>query len=245
MENMMNELVTVQNNQVVVDSRSVAEHFEKAHKHILCSIDNLVAENWATKKCFQAEEAIYRGRAFRYYLMNRDGFSLLVMGFTGRKALEWKLKYIQAFNWMEAKLKESQSLPTDYLSALKALVAAEEDRRKIEAKVQVLEPKANYYDDCMDSTKTFTATDVAKEIGFGKAAQLNEFLHNRGVLYRPGYRKNLSQKPLSCYPWLPTVAYDFLLSDGYAKIITGPEYIYLKWTNKGIKWLKELVVNSL
>lgn len=38
MENMMNELVTVQNNQVVVDSRSVAEHFEKAHKHILCSV---------------------------------------------------------------------------------------------------------------------------------------------------------------------------------------------------------------
>lgn len=139
----------------------------------------------------------------------------------------------------------TRKLPTDYLSALKALVATEEDRRKIEAKVQVLEPKANYYDDCMDSTTTFTATAAAKEIGFGKAAQLNEFLHNRGVLYRLGYRKNLSQKPLSCYPWLPTVAYDFLLSDGYAKIITGPEYRYLKWTNKGIKWLKELVVNSL
>ena len=37
--------------------------------------------------------------------MDRDGFSLLVMGFTGKKALEWKLKYIDAFNQMEETLK--------------------------------------------------------------------------------------------------------------------------------------------
>ena len=39
------------------------------------------------------------------FLMNRDGFSLLVMGFTGKKALEWKLKYIKAFNQMEEQIK--------------------------------------------------------------------------------------------------------------------------------------------
>ena len=38
--------------------------------------------------------------------MNRDGFSLLVMGFTGKEALQWKLKYINAFNTMESMLKE-------------------------------------------------------------------------------------------------------------------------------------------
>lgn len=38
------------------------------------------------------------------YLMTRDGFSLLVMGFTGQKALEWKLRYIEAFNEMENSL---------------------------------------------------------------------------------------------------------------------------------------------
>lgn len=42
-----------------------------------------------------------RGREENEYLMDRDGFSLLVMGFTGKKALEWKLKYIDAFNKME------------------------------------------------------------------------------------------------------------------------------------------------
>ena len=38
------------------------------------------------------------------YLMNRDGFSLLAMGFTGKEAVEWKLKYIEAFNAMEQQL---------------------------------------------------------------------------------------------------------------------------------------------
>ena len=44
------------------------------------------------------------GQSYPMYLMNRDGFSLLVMGFTGAKALEWKLKYIEAFNAMEKEL---------------------------------------------------------------------------------------------------------------------------------------------
>ena len=50
-----------------------------------------------------------RGRAYKEYLMNRDGFSLLVMGFTGKETLEWKLKYIDAFNKMEAFIQERRS----------------------------------------------------------------------------------------------------------------------------------------
>ena len=42
--------------------------------------------------------------------MDRDGFSLLAMGFTGKKALEWKLKYIAAFNEMEERLKAANAL---------------------------------------------------------------------------------------------------------------------------------------
>ena len=46
----------------------------------------------------------------KMYLMTRDGFSLLVMGFTGQKALEWKLKYIEAFNYMEESIKRVKEL---------------------------------------------------------------------------------------------------------------------------------------
>lgn len=51
-----------------------------------------------------------RGRNYDEFLMDRDGFSLLVMGFTGKKALEWKLKYIDAFNKMEETLKSVSCL---------------------------------------------------------------------------------------------------------------------------------------
>ncbi|MGE9914097.1 Rha family transcriptional regulator [Megasphaera elsdenii] len=105
----MNELVTVYNKQLVTDSQTVAEHFEKEHKNVLRAIDNLVAQNSATKNMFLEQTREYRGRDFRYYLMNRDGFSLLVMGFTGKAALEWKLKFLEAFNTMEKALREQQA----------------------------------------------------------------------------------------------------------------------------------------
>lgn len=102
----MNRLVVINNNQIVVSSKDIAEHFGKAHKDVLENIRNiLVAENSATK-FFQETSTVYRGQQFPFYLMNRDGFSLLVMGFTGKKALQWKLKYIEAFNEMEETLKQ-------------------------------------------------------------------------------------------------------------------------------------------
>lgn len=110
----MSDLVRINSNQVVTDSRSVAEHFEKQHKHVLEAIDNLVAENSATKNMFCETSREYRGQSFRYFLMNRDGFSLLVMGFTGAKALEWKIKYINAFNEMEKAIKTPQLTPNPH-----------------------------------------------------------------------------------------------------------------------------------
>lgn len=86
-----------ENGQVVVSSREVAEHFGKEHKHVLDAVKNLVAENSATKSMFYETTFENRGKQYPMYLMNRDGFSLLTFGFTGKEALEWKLKYIDAF----------------------------------------------------------------------------------------------------------------------------------------------------
>lgn len=47
-------------------------------------------------------------KSYKCYELTRDGFCLLVMGFTGQKALEWKLKYIEAFNQMEQQLRNKQ-----------------------------------------------------------------------------------------------------------------------------------------
>lgn len=109
----MNEIVYMKNDEAVCDSLQVAEKFEKRHDRVLRAIDNLLGtlpKNGETSKMFiLSKRKADDGQFHRMYLMNRDGFSLLVMGFTGKKALEWKLQYIKAFNQMENFIKEKST----------------------------------------------------------------------------------------------------------------------------------------
>lgn len=100
-----NIIFSSHNGQPTVSSREVAEHFGKEHKNVMQAIRNLAAENSATKSMFYETTFEDRGKTYPMYQMNRDGFTLLAMGFTGKAALEWKLKYIRAFNAMEEQLK--------------------------------------------------------------------------------------------------------------------------------------------
>ena len=113
----MDKLVKVNDGQIVVESRKIAEHFDKQHKHVLDAIENIKAENSAVTPMFcETTYTAGTGKAYKEYLMNRDGFSLLVMSFTGKKALDWKIKYIQAFNAMEEELRnqsKTNALPKE------------------------------------------------------------------------------------------------------------------------------------
>lgn len=101
----MNELVIMHDKQAVTSSLQVAETFGKEHKNVIQSIENLVAEKSAAK-FFAAGTYENRGKQYPMYYMTRDGFSLLAMGFTGKKAMSFKLQYIEAFNAMESTLKK-------------------------------------------------------------------------------------------------------------------------------------------
>ena len=106
----MNELVYLKSNEAQTDSLQVAEFFHKNHQHVLEKIDKIVVENSTTKSMFRF--TTYKAKdnqMHRICYMNRDGFTLLAMGFTGKKAMEWKLKYIEAFNKMEAILNEKNT----------------------------------------------------------------------------------------------------------------------------------------
>lgn len=94
---------------VVTTSLIVAEHFGKQHQHVLRAIENLAVQNWTAKSFFFKSTYENRGKLYKMYYMNRDGFSLLVMGFTGKKAIEWKIKFINAFNEMEEALTHPKS----------------------------------------------------------------------------------------------------------------------------------------
>lgn len=93
--------------QLVTTSLKVAEKFGKQHKDVLESIREILKAENSAFKLFKEDTYKVDGnnKSYPMFYMNRDGFSLLVMGFTGRDALRWKLEYIQAFNEMEKELK--------------------------------------------------------------------------------------------------------------------------------------------
>lgn len=112
----MNEIViTNTNGELTTSSLGVAEKFGKQHKHVIEAIEELkkgVAEKSADLFIETMYQHSQNKQWYKCYELTRDGFSLLVMGFTGKKALEWKLKYIEAFNLMEQKLKGYKPIKT-------------------------------------------------------------------------------------------------------------------------------------
>lgn len=106
-------LVTSYNGVLVADSLEVADRFGKRHTHVLRSIDDIInqlesqsTQNWADY-FIPDDYQDNKNRTQRRFKLTRDGFSLLVMGFTGPAALHWKLLYIEAFNKMEQALRSN------------------------------------------------------------------------------------------------------------------------------------------
>ncbi|WP_337544768.1 Rha family transcriptional regulator [Megasphaera sp.] len=216
----MNELVTVYKNQLVTDSRQVAEHFEKQHQHVIRDIENLVnkAEEKDASKIgrmfFETTMPDAYGRMKRVYLMNRDGFSLLVMGFTGAKALEWKLKFLEAFNAMEKAIKTPQITPNPHYrtrmikTAVKdaadtaAMIADTFGVKKPMAMTAAMQMVGKAYGVDMtplkqfipaeDSPSTLTPTKIAAELGILNSKgnpspqKVNAMLKDKGLQEKVG-----------------------------------------------------------
>lgn len=146
-------ILSVKNNEAVVSSRQIAESFGKEHRNVMQSIKNLSAENSAvTQMFYKSEYTAGTGKKYPMYLMNRDGFSLLAMGFTGKEAVQWKLKYIAAFNAMEKQLTQPKQLSKTEILSQALLIAneeLEESKKQITAltaKNAKLIPKAEFAD---------------------------------------------------------------------------------------------------
>ena len=187
----METLVKVENNQIVTDSRSVAENFGKEHAKVIRSIESIISEppTMASQKMFY--ETTYKvegnNKSYKMYLMNRNGFSLLVMGFTGVRAIEWKLRYIEAFNAMETQLikKNTLVLPdfTNPVEAARAWANEYEAKQKALTENAVMKPKADFYDTVANTESLFSMADVAKtlDMGIGRN-KLFAFLRDKGIL---------------------------------------------------------------
>lgn len=171
----MDEIILKEENgEIFASSREVAKHFGKEARNVVRDIKNLTAQNCAVEKMFIETTYINeRGREYPMYLMNRDGFSLLVMGFTGKKALEWKLKYIDAFNKMKEMLKNKVQvrLLTTYEEAMELWLETKKESEQLIERNRELEPKAIIIDNMIKNNSAVTTTiterikntDVAKK----------------------------------------------------------------------------------
>jgi Rha family phage regulatory protein len=249
----MNEIIINNNGgTLTVSSMQVAENFEKDHKNILRDIEEL-KKGWLKIEQTPQEphnierffiESTYvhpqNKQTYKCYELTRDGFSLLVMGFTGKKALEWKLKYIEAFNLMEQKLKEQSTKIDSYMindPIQRANRWIEEYQEKVALQEKVTEqaPKVEYHDKVLNQANLITPTTIAKDMGLKSASELNKLLHNKGVIYKQG---NV---------WHPYAQYEWLLTENYIdyKSYDDKEVApQLRWTEKGRKWLMENFLNE-
>lgn len=255
----MNEIVyRGESNQPLTNSKLVAEVFGKPHKVVLVAIRNILegsAQNCAVLEMFS--ESTYlneQNKEQPMFIMNQDGFTLLAMGFNGKKAMEFKLKYIEAFNAMKRQIEQSNpSVPQNYLEALKSLVKAEEEKQQLALenkkqqeqiltisktnmelgnKITEMLPKVSYYDKILQSNATMTVTQIAQDYGMS-AMRLNKELESMRIQHKVRGQWILFAQFLEG-GYVHSRAVDILRSDGRHDVKYNTE-----WTTKGRIFLYE------
>lgn len=254
----MNEIVyRGKSNQPLTNSKLVAEVFGKEHKHVREAIKKLLttAENSTVHQMFS--ESTYlngQNKEQPMFVMNQDGFTLLAMGFNGKKAMEFKLKYIEAFNAMKRQIDQSKpSVPQNYLEALKSLVKSEEEKQqlalqnkrqqatiltiskenmKLGNKITEMLPKVSYYNQILQSNATMTITQIAQDYGMS-AIKLNLLLSDMRIQHKVRGQWILYGQFLHG-GYVHSRAIDIIRSDGRHDVKYNTE-----WTTKGRIFLYE------
>lgn len=246
-----------ESNQPLTNSKLVAEVFGKEHKHVREAIKKLLttAENSTVHQMFS--ESTYlneQNKEQPMFIMNQDGFTLLAMGFNGKKAMEFKLKYIEAFNAMKRQIEQSNpSVPQNYLEALKSLVKAEEEKQQLALenkkqqeqiltiskanmelgnKITEMLPKVSYYDKILQSNATMTVTQIAQYYGMS-AMRLNKELESMRIQHKVRGQWILFAQFLEG-GYVHSRAVDIIRKDGQHDVKYNTE-----WTTKGRIFLYE------
>jgi Rha family phage regulatory protein len=131
--------VTEKSGIAVVSSRKVAEIFNKRHDHVLRDIETIIGNDpkigeieisqskFGQTNFIKSSYKDERNRKQPEYLLTKDGFALLVMGFNGKKAMQFKIAYINRFNEMESLIKNLLEAKADFPEFTDAIMAAHEE----------------------------------------------------------------------------------------------------------------------
>ena len=251
----MKELVFKgESNQVLTNSLLVSEKFGKEHNKVIRDIQNLSCSDEFRAANFGVSSYIsLQNKELPMYVMTKDGFSFLVMGYTGVKAGMFKEEYIKAFNKMEETIKNGGfNVPKSFREAL--LLAAEQQevienqQKQIEeknAKIEADKPKVLFSEAVSASNKSILVRELAKLItqnGYQIGEkQLYERLRKAGYLCSSGESYN---QPTQTYMnmGLFHLKKTSVICDGESKVYTvtkvtpkGQIYFINKFLGKGMK----------
>lgn len=225
-------------------SLKVAEVFGKNHKDVLRRIKGLDCTTDFRERNFALTHSeIKAGTVVRkspYYEMTRDGWTFLVMGFTGKKAAQFKERFIEAFNAMEAELKK-RSMKIDYREAAvtlaKQVLEYDERQKVLETKVIELKPKANKFEQLMDCRGVLNLRESAKALGVGPN-HMTRALRKVGAFFKNSYNNNCPKQKL--------------IDEGYFVVKTLPKrhdpFSFASQTfvtAKGLGWLSDAIEKGL
>jgi Rha family phage regulatory protein len=186
-------VIHAKDGEAFADSRDVAAFFEKRHDHVIRDIRALIAKEPSLGLPIFGEFKIrdLTGDSTSHFEMNRKGFVLLAMGFTGERALKWKLAYIDAFDVMEAELRNRPLIdPMKALNdpaALRGLLLNYSEKvSALEGRVTEMQPKVEALERIADSHGTFNRTTAAKMLSVSPHALIRWMRTNHWTYRRPG-----------------------------------------------------------
>ena len=197
MDNLVSVNVRIEKDRMITDSRNVSDVFNKQHRHVLESIRNLEKDVPNFRQMFfESTMPDSYGREQKVYFMDRDGFTLLAMGFTGSEAMKWKLKYIEAFNSLEKAWNTPEQVMARALKlADRTIEQLKSDNKVLEQKIEQDKPKVIFSDAVSTSHTSILVGDLAKlicqngvQIG---QKRLFEWLRQNGYLIKSGSSKNM------------------------------------------------------
>ena len=191
-----------------MSSLQIAEITGKRHADVMRDIRNLLEQGVTERNFALSEYKDVTGRTLPCYYLTKKGCLILASGYDAKL----REKIIDRWEELESeKRNNTVGLPSNYLDALKQLVASEEEKQLLseQNKLQTQQlkqaaPKVEYFDKALSSTGTYTATQIGKEFGWG-AETLNRKLKEMGVQYKQNGQ------------WLLYARYD---GKGYTKSIS-------------------------
>ncbi|MCA0340286.1 MAG: phage regulatory protein/antirepressor Ant [Proteobacteria bacterium] len=184
-------VVIIENGEAKTDSRDVAAFFQRNHRDVLRAIRELHCSPEFRQRNFAPIKVNdLTGETLSHVLMTKDGFAFVALGFTGRKAGEFKEAYIARFNAIQAALADRYSGKADAMAilsdptAMRTLLLGYAERElALKEEVQTLQPKAMALERLSEASGSLCVTDAAKALQI-RPKELFTFLRSKGWLYR-------------------------------------------------------------